>query len=154
MRKYLRRNGGGSLSKRAAGFIFPLPAHFLAAAGCRWFLFVGMDLVPDRPIRVAVVVTPIAVILFKKLVSHLVLKSPLATLILPALLPVALSLGMAVAAFSPDLTLVPLTLVTVWHPTGQRSAGYLTRRSSRCMRLSASYLRQRSGFSCLMPGLR
>ena len=59
----------------------------------------------------AVVATPIAIILFKKLVSHLALKSPLATLILPALLPVALSLGMAVPAFFSDLSLVPLALV-------------------------------------------
>jgi len=35
-------------------------------------------------LSVAVVATPIAIILFKKLVSHLALKSPLATLILPA----------------------------------------------------------------------
>lgn len=59
----------------------------------------------------AVVATPIAIILFKKLVSRLALKSPLATLILPALLPVALSLGMAVPAFYSDLSLVPLALV-------------------------------------------
>jgi len=44
---------------------------------------------------VAVAVTPVAVVLSKKLVAHLALKSPAATLILPALLPVALSLGMA-----------------------------------------------------------
>jgi len=62
-------------------------------------------------LSVALVATPIAVILFKKLISHLVLKSALATLILPALLPVALSLGMAAAAFSSDLSLVPLALV-------------------------------------------
>lgn len=62
-------------------------------------------------LSVAVAATPIAIILFKKLVSHLLLKSPLATLILPALLPVALSLGMAAAAFYADLSLVPLALV-------------------------------------------
>ena len=62
-------------------------------------------------LSVAVVTTPIAIILFKKLVSHLVPKSPLATLILPALLPVALSLGMTLAAFYSDLSLVPLLLV-------------------------------------------
>jgi len=45
------------------------------------------------------------------LVARLALKSPLATLILPALLPVALSLGMAIAAFQSDLSLVPLALV-------------------------------------------
>ena len=59
----------------------------------------------------AVVATPIAIILFKKLVSHLTVKSPLATLILPALLPVALSLGMAIAVFYSDISLVPLALV-------------------------------------------
>jgi hypothetical protein len=59
----------------------------------------------------AVAAMPIAIILFKKLVAHLALKSPLATLILPALLPVALSLGMAVPAFYSDPSLVPLALV-------------------------------------------
>jgi hypothetical protein len=62
-------------------------------------------------LSVAVVATPIAIILFKKLVSRVALKSPLATLILPALLPVGLSLGMAVAAFNSDMSLVPLALV-------------------------------------------
>jgi Family of unknown function (DUF7010) len=54
---------------------------------------------------------PIGIVLFKKLVAHLMLKSPLVSLILPALLPVALSLGMALAAFNSDMTLVPLALV-------------------------------------------
>lgn len=62
-------------------------------------------------LSMAVAATPIAIILFKKLVSHLTHKSPLATLILPALLPVALSLGMAVPAFYSDMSLVPLVLV-------------------------------------------
>jgi len=60
---------------------------------------------------VAVVVTPVAVVLFKKLVAHLALKSPVATLILPAMLPVALSLGMAGAALRSDPSLVPLAVV-------------------------------------------
>jgi Family of unknown function (DUF7010) len=59
----------------------------------------------------AAAATPVAIVLFRKLVAHLALKSPLATLILPALLPVALSLGMAAAAFYTDLSLVPLALV-------------------------------------------
>jgi hypothetical protein len=59
----------------------------------------------------AAVATPVAIFLFRKLVARLALKSPLATLILPALLPVALSLGIAIAAFRSDLSLVPLALV-------------------------------------------
>jgi hypothetical protein len=59
----------------------------------------------------AIAATPIAIVLFKKLVSRLALKSPLATLILPALLPVVFSLGIAFPAFYSDLSLVPLALV-------------------------------------------
>ena len=84
----------------------------------------------------AVVATPIAIILFKKLVSHLALKSPLATLILPALLPVALSLAIAAAAFNSDMSLVPLALVIGWQRTGRRLAGYMTQRYLPCIPLS------------------
>ncbi len=58
-----------------------------------------------------VLVTPVAILFFRKLVARLALKSPLATVILPALLPVALSLGMALAVFQSDLSLVPLALI-------------------------------------------
>lgn len=106
-------------------------------------------------LSVAIVATPIAIILFKKLVSHLTLKSPLATLISPALLPVALSLGIAAAAaFDSNLSLVPLVLMIGWHHTGPRLAGYMRHRYLRCMPLSASCLQQRSGFCCLKRGLR
>jgi hypothetical protein len=57
------------------------------------------------------VATPVSVILFKKLVAHLERKSPVATLTLPALLPVALSLGMVTAALRSAPSLVPLALV-------------------------------------------
>src|SRR5512134_3529102 len=58
-------------------------------------------------LSMAALATPVAIFLFRKLVARLALKSPLATLILPALLPVALCLGMAIAAFQTDLSLVP-----------------------------------------------
>src|SRR6266498_203040 len=64
-------------------------------------------------LSVAIVATPIAIILFKKPVSHLALKSPLATLILPASLHVALSLAIGVAALNSDISLVLLSLVIV-----------------------------------------
>ena len=62
-------------------------------------------------LSMAALSTPVAIYLFRKLVAQLELKSPLATLILPALLPVALSLGLAIAAFQSDPSLVPLALV-------------------------------------------
>ncbi len=62
-------------------------------------------------LSMGVLATPIAILFFRNLVAKLALKSPLATLILPALLPVALCLGMAIAAFQTDLSLVPLALV-------------------------------------------
>jgi hypothetical protein len=91
--------------------------YFPIAGAIFWLLLGGLGFcLSERTwcvvvLSVAVVATPIAVVLFKKLVSQLTHKSPLATLILPALLPVALSLGMAVPAFYSDLSLVPLALV-------------------------------------------
>jgi Family of unknown function (DUF7010) len=88
----------------AAGVVF---WGLLGAAGFRWSARTWCVAV----LAVAVVATPVAVVFFRWLVSRLQLKSPLATLILPALLPVALSLGMAAAALRSDPSLVPLALV-------------------------------------------
>jgi hypothetical protein len=91
--------------------------YFPIAGTIFWLLLGGAGFyLPQRTWCVVVLsgaaaATPIGIILFKKLVSRLALKSPLATLILPALLPVGLSLGMAASAFSSDLSLVPLALV-------------------------------------------
>ena len=75
------------------GVYFPI-------AGAIFWLVLGVAVfyLPERTwcvmvLSVAVVATPIAIILFKKLVSHLALKSPLAPLILSALLPVSLVVG-------------------------------------------------------------
>jgi len=64
---------------------------YFSIAGAIFWLVLGVAVfyLPERTwcvmvLSVAVVATPIAIILFKKLVSHLALKSPLATLILPA----------------------------------------------------------------------
>lgn len=62
-------------------------------------------------LSLGVLAVPVAVALLRKLVRRLEVKSPLATLILPAMLPVGLSLGMAAAAFRADPSLVPLALV-------------------------------------------
>ena len=59
----------------------------------------------------SVLATPIAILLVRKLVARLALKSPLATLILSAMLPVALGLGVAIAAYTVNRSLVPLMLV-------------------------------------------
>jgi hypothetical protein len=57
------------------------------------------------------VVLPIGIALFRRLVKKLLLKSPLASLILPALVPVCLSFAITVPAYFTDISLVPLTLV-------------------------------------------
>ena len=62
-------------------------------------------------LSVGVVALPVGVVFFRWLVGRLEPKSPLATLIGPALIPVALSLGMALAVFRSDSSLVPLALV-------------------------------------------
>jgi hypothetical protein len=79
----------------------------LAVAGVYWSERTWCVVV----LSAAVVALPIGVVLFRKLVGRLEPKSPLATLVLPAMLPVALSLGMIAAAFRSDLSLVPLALV-------------------------------------------
>jgi hypothetical protein len=60
---------------------------------------------------ISVLATPIVILLVRKLVARLALKSPLATLILPAMLPVALGLGLAIAAYTLNRSLVPLVQV-------------------------------------------
>lgn len=59
----------------------------------------------------SVLATPIAILLIRKLAARLALKSLLATLIPPAMLPVALGLAVAIAAYTVDPSLVPLLLV-------------------------------------------
>lgn len=55
--------------------------------------------------------TPVAVAAVRRLARHLAGATPLATLIPPAMLPVALSLALAAAAYRADPSLVPLVLV-------------------------------------------
>jgi len=59
----------------------------------------------------SVLATPIAILLVRRLAARLALKSRLAMLIPPAMLPVALGLGLAIAAYTVDPSLVPLLLV-------------------------------------------
>ena len=103
--------GAVSFQPPRAGFIFPSRGRFF---GSVWELRVSIF---HRVVGVSACSRSdssrfrSASLCSKKLVAHLMLKSPLASLILPALLPVALSLGMALAAFNSDMTLVPLALV-------------------------------------------
>lgn len=93
------------------GVYFPISgAIFWTALGIAGF-FLSARTWCVLVLSMAALATPVAIYLFRKLVARLALKSPLATLILPALLPVALCLGMAIAAFQTDLSLVPLALV-------------------------------------------
>jgi hypothetical protein len=91
--------------------------HFPIAGSIFWLLLGGAGFfLSERAwcvmvMGLTVAATPFAMVLFRKLVARLALKSPLATLILPALLPVALSPGMIAAAFQSDPSLVPLALV-------------------------------------------
>lgn len=54
---------------------------------------------------------PVAIVLFRYLVKKLSLKSPFASLILPALVPVAMALCITVPVYYADISLVPLTIV-------------------------------------------
>lgn len=105
-------------SERRAFFVATRGGVYLPAAGVVfWGVLGGLGFVwSERTwcgvvLCAAAVATPVAIVLFRKLVARLALKSPVATLILPALLPVALSLGMAAAGFRSDPSLVPLVLV-------------------------------------------
>lgn len=54
---------------------------------------------------------PVSFILFRSLVKKLLLKSPFASLIFPALVPVFISFGITVPVYFSDISLVPLVLV-------------------------------------------
>ena len=54
---------------------------------------------------------PISVLLFKRLAKKLLLKSSLASLILPATVPIFMSFGITVPVYYADISLVPLTFV-------------------------------------------